>query len=182
MTTSAVPIVVLASTDRTDRDALVMTALLDAPGVVAVVHDLESDGDGGTDGDPDVVLRRRVLGEGGLEGSLGFRSGDAGPASPSRDEVVPMEHACPGCALREDAVPVIAELLEAAADGSTPCAACCSPSRSARRSSRPHAPSSRPPDRRVPCTAHGSASPSRWSTAHAHSPSCTTATTRCSRS
>lgn len=119
MTSSPVPIVVLASTDRTDRDALVLTALLDAPGVVAVVHDLERADDGDDSGSgTGLVLRRRVLGEGGLEGALGFGSG-GGPTG-SRDQVVPMEHACPGCALREDAVPVVAELLEGAAESGTP--------------------------------------------------------------
>lgn len=119
MTSTAVPIVVLASTDRTDRDALVLTALLDAPGVVAVVHDLEQDETGGTGGGSGtgLVLRRRVLGEGGLEGALGF--GSDAPAG-ARDEVVPMEHACPGCALREDAVPVVADLLERAQEAGTP--------------------------------------------------------------
>lgn len=112
MTSSAVPIIVLASTDRTDRDALVLTALLDAPGVVAVVHDLEqvdSDVDG-SDSGTGLVLRRRVLGEGGLEGALGFGHGGAGSTG-SRDEVVPMEHACPGCALRESGTPLRGILL-----------------------------------------------------------------------
>lgn len=53
MTSSPVPIVVLASTDR---DALVLTALLDAPGVVAVVHDLEQADEGGSG--TGLVLRR----------------------------------------------------------------------------------------------------------------------------
>lgn len=86
--TSTIPVVVLAATDPTEREAALVTALLDSPGVVAIVHDLEQRGE-------DVVLRRRIV----------------DPRGASTDEIIPMEHACPGCALREDAVPAIADLL-----------------------------------------------------------------------
>ena len=106
--TSSIPIVVLASTGRTDRDVAVMSALLGGDGIVAVVHDLVAGGDGS------LVLRRRVLRvdlpEGGGSGPGTGAASLLGPTS--REETVPMEHACPGCALREDAVPTIADLLE----------------------------------------------------------------------
>ncbi|PWD51421.1 cobalamin biosynthesis protein CobW [Serinibacter arcticus] len=86
--TSPTTVVVLAATDPAEREAALVTALLDHPDVLAVVHDLEQRGD-------DVVLRRRVV----------------DPRGPGSDEIIPMEHACAGCALREDAIPAIADLL-----------------------------------------------------------------------
>lgn len=100
---SPTPVVVLASTDPTVRETAIATALLDRPHLVVVVHDLTGDRGPAPDTDPGdtgpaVTLTRRVLDWTG-----------------AREQTeVPLEHACAGCALREDAVPAIAALL---ADG-----------------------------------------------------------------
>lgn len=89
MTDSPVPVVVLATTDAVERDVALLTALVDTPGLVAVVQELSA----GDDGDAQLV--RRVL-----------------TAAGEQRHPVPLEHACAGCAMREDAVPAIVELLD----------------------------------------------------------------------
>ncbi|WP_420113261.1 GTP-binding protein [Pseudactinotalea sp.] len=84
-----VPLAVLASTDPIERDVAIMTALVDAPGYVAIVHELLPD----SSGEPELI--RRVV----------------TPSGESR-VTVPLEHACAGCAMREDAVPAIVEQLD----------------------------------------------------------------------
>lgn len=78
-----IPVTVLASTDPVLRDAALAGLLLDAPGVVAVRHDLHPD-----------HLHRVVQDAGGVV----------------EDVLVPLEHACLSCAVREDAVPTVARL------------------------------------------------------------------------
>lgn len=89
MTSQPVPVVVLASTDPIERDVAIMTALLDHPRAVAVVHDLHEPDDG------EPTLERRVI-----------------RASGADHVVVPMQHPCAGCAMREDAVPALVEQLD----------------------------------------------------------------------
>lgn len=88
MTVSPVPVVVLATTDAVERDVALLTALVDTPGLVAVVQELSAD-------NGDTQLVRRVL-----------------TAAGEQRVPVPLEHACAGCAMREDAVPAIVELLD----------------------------------------------------------------------
>lgn len=106
------PVIVLASTDPLLRDLAIGAALLEVPGLVAVTHELTRVGgdqagspaghtsgtnDGADDGDTaEVVLIRRVSDLTGLR----------------EHSRVEMEHACAGCAMREDAVPTIARLLD----------------------------------------------------------------------
>ncbi len=78
-----IPVSVLASTDPVLRDSALFGLLMDGPGVVAVRHDLHAD-----------YLRRVVLDATGVV----------------EDVLVPLEHACLSCAVREDAVPTIARL------------------------------------------------------------------------
>jgi G3E family GTPase len=80
-----VPVAVLASVDPIDREIVLGSALVDRPDVVAVVHDLEGH-----------RLRRRIL--------------HAGTAL--EDTFVDLDHVCPACAVREDAVPVLARLAQ----------------------------------------------------------------------
>lgn len=84
-----VPVIILASTDPLERDVALLTALLNAPGYVAIIHELPLN----ESGEPELI--RRVI-------------------TPEREQrvSVPLEHACPGCAMREDAVPAIVEQLQ----------------------------------------------------------------------
>lgn len=78
-----IPVSVLATTDPVLRDSALFGLLVDAPGVVAVRHDIYED-----------HLRRVVQDAAGVV----------------EDVLVPLEHACLSCAVREDAVPTIARL------------------------------------------------------------------------
>ncbi|WP_454855186.1 GTP-binding protein [Promicromonospora soli] len=78
-----IPVSVLATTDPVLRDSALFGLLMDAPGVVAVRHDIYEG-----------HLRRVVQDAGGVV----------------EDVLVPLEHACLSCAVREDAVPTIARL------------------------------------------------------------------------
>jgi G3E family GTPase len=78
-----IPVSVLAGSDTVLRDSALFGLLMDAPGVVAVRHDIHAD-----------HLRRVVLDATGV----------------IEDVLVPLEHACLSCAVREDAVPTIARL------------------------------------------------------------------------
>ncbi|WP_275004095.1 GTP-binding protein [Promicromonospora iranensis] len=78
-----IPVSVLATTDQVLRDSALFGLLMDAPAVVAVRHDIHTD-----------HLRRVVLDATGV----------------LEDVIVPLEHACLSCAVREDAVPTIARL------------------------------------------------------------------------
>ncbi|MFD7307532.1 GTP-binding protein [Promicromonospora sp. NPDC059942] len=78
-----IPVSVLATTDPVLRDSALFGLLTDTPGVVAARHDIYED-----------HLRRVVLDATGV----------------LEDVLVPLEHACLSCAVREDAVPTIARL------------------------------------------------------------------------
>lgn len=82
-TSGTIPVSVLAGSDPVLRDSALFGLLMDAPGVVAVRHDIHPD-----------HLRRVVLDATGV----------------IDDVLVPLEHACLSCAVREDAVPTIARL------------------------------------------------------------------------
>lgn len=81
--TGIIPVSVLATTDPVLRDSALFGLLMDAPGLVAVRHDIGED-----------HLRRVVQDATGV----------------LEDVLVPLEHACLSCAVREDAVPTIARL------------------------------------------------------------------------
>ena len=78
-----IPVSVLASSDPVLRDSAVFGLLMDGPGAVTLRHDIHTD-----------HLRRVVLDATGV----------------IEDVLVPLEHACLSCAVREDAVPTIARL------------------------------------------------------------------------
>ncbi|GAA2232746.1 GTP-binding protein [Promicromonospora sukumoe] len=78
-----IPVSVLATIDPVLRDTALFGLLTDTPGVVAARHDIYED-----------HLRRVVLDAAGV----------------IEDVLVPLEHACLSCAVREDAVPTIARL------------------------------------------------------------------------
>ncbi|WP_369372290.1 GTP-binding protein [Promicromonospora sp. Populi] len=78
-----IPVSVLATTDPVLRDSALFGLLMDGPGLVAVRHDIYAE-----------HLRRVVLDATGVV----------------EDVLVPLEHACLSCAVREDAVPTIARL------------------------------------------------------------------------
>ena len=80
------PVTVVASVDAVLRESATAGALCDVPGVVALRYDL---GPGRADG-----LRRTVLDADGVV----------------EDVLVPLEHACLGCALREDVLPTVAAI------------------------------------------------------------------------
>lgn len=85
-----VPVVLLGSTEAVERDAAILSALLDVPGLVVITYDLH-----GEDGDEPAV-RRVVTDSGGVRQDVG----------------VLLDHLCLGCMMQEDAVPAIAELGE----------------------------------------------------------------------
>lgn len=78
-----IPVSVLATSDPVLRDSALFGLLMDAAGLVAVRHDIHED-----------YLRRVVQDATGV----------------IEDVLVPLEHACLSCAVREDAVPTIARL------------------------------------------------------------------------
>lgn len=80
------PVVVLASIDPVQREVALASVLLDRPDVVAIVHDINT-GDGS--------LRRRTM-----RGTTLLEQLD-----------VYLDHLCPSCAVREDAVPAIADAI-----------------------------------------------------------------------
>lgn len=81
------PVVVLSSVDPVEREATLLGLLVDSPRTVAVRHDIHDDADGGS-------LRRVVAAADGVV----------------EDVVVPLEHACLSCAVREDALPTLRRL------------------------------------------------------------------------
>jgi G3E family GTPase len=89
-----VPLSVLATIDPVVRDSTIMNLLLDAPGSAVVRHDIVETAEGGGG------IRRLVLTTDGVV----------------EDVVVPLEHACTSCAVREDAVPTLRQVV---ADGCT---------------------------------------------------------------
>lgn len=78
-----IPVSVLATTEPVLRDSALFGLLMDAAGLVAVRHDIHED-----------HIRRVVQDATGV----------------IEDVLVPLEHACLSCAVREDAVPTIARL------------------------------------------------------------------------
>ncbi|WP_139177740.1 hypothetical protein [Ruania alba] len=80
---------VLATINPIDREVALLSALTDRSDVVAVVHDIELGAHGAR-------LRRRLL------------SG----TETLEDVQVDLDHVCPSCAVREDAGPTVAHLLE----------------------------------------------------------------------
>lgn len=80
-----IPLVLLGTVDPFLRDAVALTATLE-PGTVVVRHDLV-----------DEVLIRRTVSD--LHGVV-------------EDVVVPLDHACASCAVREDAIPTLRRLAE----------------------------------------------------------------------
>ncbi|MCG2800648.1 MAG: GTP-binding protein [Cellulomonas sp.] len=83
------PLAVLATIDPVRRETAILSAVLDRPRTVVLRHDLRPEEDG---------LHRLVVDASGVVD----------------DVVVPLEHSCVSCAVREDAVPTLARL---AADG-----------------------------------------------------------------
>lgn len=82
-----VPISVLASVDPVLRDATVLGLVVDSPGTVALRHDILAQ---------EGLLRRVVVDSSGVVEQV----------------LVPLEHACLSCAVREDALPTLAALTE----------------------------------------------------------------------
>ncbi|KGM14510.1 CobW family GTP-binding protein [Cellulomonas bogoriensis] len=81
------PLTALATVDPVLRDSVVFGMVTDAPGTVVLRHDIvDDDGDG--------AIRRVVLDHTGVV----------------EDVLVPLEHACLSCAVREDAIPVLRDL------------------------------------------------------------------------
>lgn len=82
-----IPISVLASVDAVLRDSAVAGLVVDSPGTVALRHDILAD---------EGLIRRVVVDASGVVEQV----------------LVPIEHACLSCAVREDAVPTLAALTE----------------------------------------------------------------------
>ncbi|WP_218974834.1 GTP-binding protein [Streptomyces sp. NP160] len=82
------PVTAVTAVDAASRDAAVLSVQLDAPDAVVVRHDIAGAGQG---------LLRRVVSDG--TGVL-------------EDVVVPLEHACLACAVREDLLPALVRLAE----------------------------------------------------------------------
>lgn len=89
---STLPVTVVAAIDAVQRDATVLSALLDVPDAVVVRHDL------------------RPAAHGGARGSLRRVVSDA--SGVLEDVVLPLEHACLSCALREDLLPTLLRLAD----------------------------------------------------------------------
>lgn len=83
------PVVVLSSVDPVERETTLLGLLVDSPRTVAVRHDIHDGPDGG-------AIHRVV----------------ATAAGVVQDEVLPLEHACLSCAVREDAVPTLRRLAD----------------------------------------------------------------------
>ncbi|HWJ86386.1 MAG TPA: GTP-binding protein [Cellulomonas sp.] len=81
------PLVVLATVDPVLRDVTVFGMVVDHPRLVVLRHDIQDDEDGGS-------IRRVVVSADGVV----------------EDVVVPLEHACLSCAVREDALPTLERL------------------------------------------------------------------------
>jgi G3E family GTPase len=81
------PLTVLATVDPVLRDAVVFNTVVDRPGTVALRHDIVDGPDGGG-------IRRVVVDRSGV----------------LEDVLVPLEHACLSCAVREDAIPSLERL------------------------------------------------------------------------
>lgn len=84
-TDQRVPISVLASVDPVLRDSAVAGLVVDSPGTVALRHDILAD---------EGMIRRVVVDSSGVVEQI----------------LVPLEHACLSCAVREDALPTLAAL------------------------------------------------------------------------
>ncbi|MBO0608096.1 GTP-binding protein [Myceligenerans salitolerans] len=82
-----VPISVLASVDPVLRDSAVLGLVVDSPGTVALRHDILAE---------EGLIRRVVVDASGVVEQV----------------LVPLEHACLSCAVREDALPTLAALTE----------------------------------------------------------------------
>jgi G3E family GTPase len=81
------PLLVLATVDPLLRDAVALGVVVDRPRTVVLRHDIVDGPDGGG-------IRRVVADAGGVV----------------EDVLVPLEHACLSCAVREDAVPTLERL------------------------------------------------------------------------
>ncbi len=81
------PLVVLVTIDPVVRDATVFGLVTDHPRMVVLRHDIQDGPDGGG-------IRRVVVGAAGV----------------IEDTLVPLEHACVSCAIREDAIPTLERL------------------------------------------------------------------------
>lgn len=86
---SAKPLVVLATVDPLLRDSVAFGTVLDRPRTVVLRHDIVDDEDGGS-------IRRLIADASGVV----------------EDVVVPLEHACLSCSVREDAIPTLARLAK----------------------------------------------------------------------
>lgn len=86
---TAVPVLVVASIDLVARQSFTTGLLLDLPHAVVLTHDLDDAVDGGG-------LRRVVTDRDGIRS----------------DEHHALDHACLSCAVREDLVPTLAQLVE----------------------------------------------------------------------
>ncbi|GAB3171486.1 GTP-binding protein [Myceligenerans halotolerans] len=82
-----IPISVLASVDPVLRDSAVLGLVVDSPGTVALRHDILAD---------EGLIRRVVVDASGVVEQV----------------LVPLEHACLSCSVREDALPTLAALTE----------------------------------------------------------------------
>lgn len=82
------PVTAVTAVDAPSRDAVVLSVQLDAPDAVVVRHDLGGAGQG---------LLRRVVSDG--TGVL-------------EDVVVPLQHSCLSCAVREDLLPALVRLAD----------------------------------------------------------------------
>ncbi|HEX8488842.1 MAG TPA: GTP-binding protein [Propionibacteriaceae bacterium] len=89
--TSAVPVLVVASIDLIARQSFVSGLLLDLPDAVVVTHDL----DGNLDAGLDAGVRRVVIDRAGVR----------------YDDRRPLGHVCLSCAVREDLVPTLRQLV-----------------------------------------------------------------------
>lgn len=83
------PLVVLSTAAPVLRDSVVAGTVMDSPRTVVLRHDIVDDGDAG-------AIRRVVLDTHGVV----------------EDVLVPLEHACVSCAVREDAVPMLRRLAD----------------------------------------------------------------------
>lgn len=87
--TAVVPVLVVASIDLIARQSFTSGLLLDLPDAVVLTHDLDAAPSGG-------AVRRLVIDRDGV----------------CYDERHPLDHACLSCAVREDLVPTLHQLVE----------------------------------------------------------------------